>query len=360
MKKLIFTLSGTLIAAMFIVFACGNATNEALYWTDPPSSADTLYQNPLFEPDLADPSFVRAPDGWFYAYGTENDWATGVHRITPIVRSKTLTKWEYVGDAFAAKPTWKSDGGIWAPQIVYRNGTYYLYYSFSLWGDSNPGVGLATSAYPYGPFKDEGKVLDAASSGVGNSIDQYFIEVGSGRSKKFYLFWGSFRGIYGIEMSDDMKTTVGAKFQIAGDNFEATYIHPKDGKFYFFGSTNSCCEGKNSRYRVTVAVASSITGPYKTKAGVDIIANGLTGTPFLDGSVESGWVGPGHNSEIITDDHGRDFILYHAIDYTNDLLPGGATRRPLMMDEVLWVDGWPTIAGGVPSNTKKTAPYFNK
>jgi hypothetical protein len=31
------------------------------------------------------------------------------------------------------------------------------------------------------------------------------------------------------------------------------------------------------------------------------------------------------------------------------------------MDEVLWgEDGWPYIEGGVPSNTKKTAPYFDK
>jgi len=30
-----------------------------------------------------------------------------------------------------------------------------------------------------------------------------------------------------------------------------------------------------------------------------------------------------------------------------------------MMDEIIWdADGWPTISGAVPSNTKKAAPYF--
>ncbi|GHT12713.1 arabinan endo-1,5-alpha-L-arabinosidase [Bacteroidia bacterium] len=360
MKKLLTLVSCTALLVVFIAFACGSSNDGVLVWNDPPTSADTLYQNPLFEPDVADPSFMRANDGWFYAYGTENTWSPGVTRIVPIVRSKTMKRWEYVADAFTkdTKPAWKTDGGIWAPQIVFRNGTYYLYYSFSKWDDSNPGIGLATSPYPYGPFTDQGKVFDAQSIDVPNSIDQFFIEVGEGRNKKRYLFWGSFRGIYGIEMADDMKTTMGAKFKIAGNGFEATYIYPKNGKFYFFGSSASCCEGANSRYRVSVAAADDIKGPYKTKDGVDIIDNGREGTPFLVGDATTGWVGPGHNGEIITDDHGRDFIIYHAIAVNNPLLPNGATRRPLMMDEILWIDGWPTIAGNVPSSTQKTAPYF--
>lgn len=342
--------------------ACSNKNkDEMLVWNDPPTSADTLYQNPLFEPDLADPSFIRASDGWFYAYGTQNDWASGVTRIAPIVRSRNLVRWEYVADAFTptSKPSWHN-GGVWAPQIIFssRDGFYYLYYSLSTWGDSNPGIGVARSKYPYGPFEDLGKVLDTESSGVRNSIDQFYIEVGSGRNKKTYMFWGSFEGIWGIEMSGDMKTTVGEKFKIAGNRFEATYIYEKDGKFYYFGSTGNCCEGANSKYRLSVAVATSIKGPYKRKDGRGILDNDVEGTPFLVGSSEAGWVGPGHNAEIIKDDNGRYFMLYHAIAVSNPLLPNGATRRPLMMDEVVWKDGWPVIEGNVPSSTQKAAPYF--
>jgi arabinan endo-1,5-alpha-L-arabinosidase len=387
MKKILILAVGTLLLAISIAFACGSS-NGGVPANDPPAPVDTLpqnpsvpvdtlpqnppaptdtspivadvlYQNPLFEPDVADPSFIRANDGWFYAYGTENTWSPGVTRVVPIVRSQTMVEWEYVANAFTVKPTWKQGGGgIWAPQIVFRNNTYYLYYSFSKWGDSNPGIGLATSQYPYGPFTDQGKVFDAQSMGVANSIDQFFIEAGEGNSLKRYLFWGSFQGIYGIEMAEDMKTTVGEKFKIAGNGFEATYIYPKNGKFYFFGSSGNCCEGANSQYRVSVAVADNIKGPYKTKTGVNILGDNREGTPFLVGDAATGWVGPGHNGEIITDDHGRDFILYHAIAVSNPLLPNGATRRPLMMDEIIWVDGWPTIAGGVPSSTQKTAPYF--
>jgi arabinan endo-1,5-alpha-L-arabinosidase len=361
MKQLCLT-TILLLFLCLLATACNDDKNEVLIWNDPPTAADTLYQNPLFEPDLADPSFIRASDGWFYAYGTQNDWAQGITRITPIARSKNLVKWEFVANAFETKPSWKSEGGIWAPQIVLNSldGYYYLYYSFSLWGDANPGIGVAKSQYPYGPFEDLGKVLDSQSSGVPNSIDPFYIETGSGRNKKNYLFWGSFAGIWGIEMSNDMKTTTGAKFKIAGNGFEGTYIYPKDGKFYFFGSSGNCCEGANSQYRLSVAVADNIKGPYKTKDGRSILNDGVEGTPFLRGDKNTGWVGPGHNGEIIQDDNGRYFILYHAIANDNPLLFNGATRRPLMMDEVIWTDGWPAIENSVPSNTKKPAPYFGE
>lgn len=366
-KKMI--LAGLFLSCMLFTTACnGQKQIEDLYWTDPPTSADTLYQNPIFEPDLADPSFIRSADEngekWFYAYGTENTWAEGVHRITPIVRSKDLIKWEYIGDAFTpqSRPKWH-DGGIWAPQISFNSndGMYYLYYSNSKWGDDNPGIGVARSKFPYGPFEDLGKVLDAKSSGVGNSIDQFYIQTGEGRNRKSYLFWGSFRGLYGQEInSTDMKTLIGEKFKIGGNMFEGVYIYPHGGKFWLFASSGNCCEGVNSKYRLSVACADNIRGPYKTKEGKNIIDDWVEGTPFLTGDASKGWVGPGHNAEIIKDDKGRYFILYHAISVTNPLLHGGATRRPLMIDQINWQeDGWPEIEGGTPSNTQKAAPYFS-
>lgn len=102
MKRIFISTLGLIpITLMLFAWACTNNHNEEdLYWNDPPTTADTVYQNPVFEPDLADPSVIRAADGWFYAYGTQNHWASGINRITPIVRSRNLVKWEYVADAF--------------------------------------------------------------------------------------------------------------------------------------------------------------------------------------------------------------------------------------------------------------------
>jgi len=315
------------------------------------------YINPVFEPDLADPTIIKATDGYFYAYGTENIWSEGIHHIVPIVRSKDLVNWRYLCDAFTTKPAWKNTGDIWSPCIICTNNKYYLYYSFSAWGDSNPGIGLAVSSYPFGPFSDLGKVFDSNSIGVKNSIDPFYFE---DRGKK-YLFWGSFKGIYGIEMANDMMTIVGSKFKIAGNMFEAAYIYFKNGKYYFFGSSGNCCEGKDSKYRISVAVADNIKGSYTTKDGLFILLNNQEGTPFLVGDENNKWVGPGHNSEIITDNDGKEFILYHSIDYGNPLLLGSVTRRPLLLDEIFWDEtGWPYITDNKPSQYIRVSPHFTK
>ena len=49
------------------------------------------------------------------------------------------------------------------------------------------------------------------------------------------------------------------------------------------------------------------------------------------------FVGTGHNSEIVTDKAGNDWIFYHAVKVAN---PKG---RVLMMDKVEWIDGWPFV-----------------
>ena len=58
------------------------------------------------------------------------------------------------------------------------------------------------------------------------------------------------------------------------------------------------------------------------------------------------FVGPGHNSQLLTDKDGRDWILYHS--YCRDNTSGG---RYLMLDEIVWEDGWPRLAKYGPSST---------
>jgi arabinan endo-1,5-alpha-L-arabinosidase len=109
---------------------------------------------------------------------------------------------------------------------------------------------------------------------------------------------------------------------------------------------------------VNVAVSTNMKGPYYDKNSTAILNDGQFGSPFLSGSQAAGWVGPGHNSKIVTDDAGNDYFLYHAIDVSKPLLPGGATRRPLMMDKIIWSNGWPVIPGGTPGKGVQIAPVI--
>ena len=156
----------------------------------------TYYTNPVFEPTFADPTIVKADDGYYYAYATEDYWE-GKDHLVAVIRSKDLVKWSYLTDAFQIKPAWKQ-GGLWAPNVFRYDGKYFMFYSLSIWGDSNPGIGLASSDQPQGPFTDLGKFFLELRSRVSNSIDPCFFQ--DPVSGKLYIFWGSFRGIYGREL----------------------------------------------------------------------------------------------------------------------------------------------------------------
>jgi arabinan endo-1,5-alpha-L-arabinosidase len=60
------------------------------------------------------------------------------------------------------------------------------------------------------------------------------------------------------------------------------------------------------------------------------------------------WVGPGHNA-VLTDFDGQDWFLYHAVDRNDPYFAGavGFTKRPALIDPLDWVDGWPTVRGGL-------------
>ena len=323
------------------------------------SPKNDTYQNPVFEPVLADPTVIQDPKTkLFYAYGTQDNWDDGKgSRLVPILESKDMVNWSYVGPAFDTKPNWKEAGGIWAPDINLVDGKYYLYYSFSTWGDKNPGLGLAISDFPKGPFIDQGKLLDSESANVPNSIDPFFME----DNGKKYIFWGSFsdspkQGTFALELTPDGKKILnGQKHKIAAGDYEAVTIYKKEGYFYFLGSKGSCCEGANSKYHVLTARSKNLLGPYLDKEGRDIKERNH-GSLILEGS--DSIVGPGHTSGIIKDAKGKDWIFYHAIDKNNGKLGNGTSRRMLMLDPLNWKEGWPLIGTGKPERNKTQKPII--
>ena len=293
-----------------------------------------VYRNPVIDYSLPDPSVIRGDDGFFYLYATEDI------RNLPIHRSKNLTDWEYVGTAFTdqTRPDFEEKGGIWAPDINKIGGKYVLYYSMSAWGGEwTCGIGCATADNPAGPFTDHGKMFRSNEIGVKNSIDPFYIE-DSGRK---YLFWGSFRGIYAVELSDDGLSVKEGEVprKIAGTAYEGTYIHKKGGYYYLFASIGSCCEGLRSTYTTVVGRSKDLLGPYVDKEGNRMLDNCHE---ILIHKSDS-FVGTGHNSEIVSDKDGNDWVLYHAVSVEN---PDG---RVLMLDRVDWQGGWPVVAGDVPS-----------
>ena len=308
------------------------------------------FKNPVFEPVLADPTVLKDPNtNLFYAYGTQDKMDnSGVSLLVPILESADMVQWRLVGTAFQERPNWKKNGGIWAPDINMLNGKYYLYYSLSTWGDPNPGIGLAISDSPKGPFVDQGKLFDSKDIDVPNSIDPFFYA----EKGKNYLFWGSFsdhenQGTFAIELTADGRKIINKhKVKIAAGDFEAVTIYKKDSYYYFIGSKGSCCEGANSQYHVLVGRSKNILGPYSDQNGADLKTRGK-GTLILSGNELI--AGPGHTSKVIKDAAGKEWIYYHAIDKKQGKLANGTNRRMLMLGELMWKDGWPNISNGIPT-----------
>jgi arabinan endo-1,5-alpha-L-arabinosidase len=309
---------------------------------EPVEDNENRYRNPVVDYSLPDPTIILADDGYFYLYATEDI------RNIPIHRSEDLVNWKSVGTAFtdATRPTFEPNGGLWAPDINIINGKYVLYYSMSVWGGEwTCGIGVATADKPEGPFTDHGKLFRSNEINVQNSIDPFYIE----EEGKKYLFWGSFRGIYAIELSDDgLSLKPGAeKQQVAGTAYEGVYIHKRNGYYYMFASIGSCCEGLNSTYTTVVGRSDNLFGPYLDKQGRSMTEN------YHEVIIQKNqkFVGTGHNSEIVQDKAGQDWIFYHAVSVEK---PKG---RVLMLDQVGWENDWPSIEGGTPSLEAKK-PIF--
>ena len=306
----------------------------------------STYTNPVTKYSLPDPTVIRAADGYFYMYATED-----THNV-PVYRSRDLVKWRYASTAFtdATRPMdFVPNGSIWAPDINYIDGKYVLYYSKSEWGKTwECGIGVAVSDRPNGGFHDAHKLFISSEIGIENCIDPFFISV-DGHN---YLFFGSFHDIYGVELTADglslMPDTEPKK--IAGGLIEATMIVPHDGYYYLIGSAGTCCEGANSTYRLVMARSRNIFGPYVDRNGRSAAANHFS--PLLNKSPEV--YGPGHCSEFVTDDAGQTWVLYHGFQASN--VDAG---RVVYLDRVQWgADGWPQIQGMRPS-VEAEAPVFN-
>ena len=338
-KQKVFTLLITIFSLQSSLIACaGNGLGNG------DQNENKVYHNPVVAQSLPDPTIIKAPDGWFYLYATEDI------RNIPIHKSKDLVNWEFVGTAFTneTRPGFEPKGGLWAPAISFIKGKYVMYYSMSVWGGEwTCGIGVATADSPEGPFTDQGKLFRSNEIQVQNSIDPFCME----ENGKRYLFWGSFRGIYAIELTEDglaLKPDA-EKRQIAGTAYEGVYIFKKDGWYYLFASIGSCCEGIKSTYTTVAGRSGNLFGPYVNKTGQSMMEN--KHEILIHGNER--FAGTGHNSDIVEDDAGNTWMFYHAVDKNN---PKG---RMLMLDEIQWKDGWPFVEDSSPSPEWKV-PVFSK
>lgn len=315
-----------------------------------------MYDNPVLDRDFPDPSVLTSPvDGWWYAYATQSLTPDGVDIDIQVARSRDLVSWDHLGDALPTKPIWASSTqDFWAPHVAARDGGYVMYYS----ADPDAGGGLylavATAASPAGPFTDVGAPLECGESFV-NIDPMAFRDPAEGR---WWLFWGSgFEPIRARELAaDGLGFAVGSEATtvlepdpyLEYENLiEGAWVIARDGYYYLFYAGDSCCVNPN--YAVLVARSRAVTGPYEKLAA----ARAAESSAILE--ADGPWEVPGHNA-VVTDAAGQDWLLYHAINRDERFGPRDSLVRKLLLDRVTWVDGWPTVEGGVASDGSRNGP----
>ena len=326
-----------------------------------------LYENPVWPMPTADPAVIRADDGAFYVYATQGIDADSIMCNIQVLRSYDLINWTHLGDALPKKPKWAhSTQNFWAPHVTRHENKYYMYYSAEPDAEVKTGTDLglclavAVSDNPVGPFIDSGSPL-ISGDGFDNIDPMVFNDPVSGKN---FLYWGSgFKPLKVKELADDMISfkddAPGIELIKAfgpgyGFLVEGSWVIYRDGYYYLFYSGDNCC-GERAHYAVMVARSKNPTGPF------EVYCDGRDdGCPILAEGAR--WMACGHNS-IITDDDGRDWIMYHAIDRSDRVIHKynkSQDKRVLMIDPIEYRDGWPRVVGDYPSETECSAPRVNR
>lgn len=252
-----------------------------------------------------DPSVVKRADGSYLVAHTGNNIAlkTSTDRIA----------FRNAGTVFPNGAPWTTTytGGsrnLWAPDLSYRNGQYYLYYAASTFGSNRSAIFLATSpSGNSGTWTDRGLVIETRTTDNFNAIDPDLVVDDQGR---WWLSFGSFwSGIKLVALNPATgkrsDSTIRAIAGRGGGAIEAPNIVKRGSYYYLFVSFDRCCQGAASTYRVMVGRSTSVTGPYTDRGGVAMNSGGGTEILAGQGSVH----GPGHE-DVLADNDG-DVLFYH-------------------------------------------------
>jgi arabinan endo-1,5-alpha-L-arabinosidase len=302
-----------------------------------------------------DPVMIKQGDT-YYIFATGN----GIS----VFSSKDMKSWKPENKVFEKPPEWALQtvsgftGHIWAPDISFYNGQYFLYYSISSFGKNTSAIGLAINktlnpADADYKWIDQGMIVQSIPGrDLWNAIDPNIAMDNDGYSwMVFGSFWEGMKMVKLIPNRTALSKpeewyTVAKKKRTAflpdnkaGDApIEAPFIFKKNarlpdgqGYYYLFVSWDYCCRGKESTYKVVVGRSKTITGPYLDKEGKSMFEGG--GTLVMQGNDD--YAGAGHNSAYTFDN--KDYFVFHAY----DLKDGGQSK--LKIREMKWVDNWPVV-----------------
>ncbi len=324
----------------------------------PPAAATSgAVTSAITAPRTHDPSTI-VKDGGEYWYFSTGPGIVSRH-------SKDLATWTAGPPVFETPPAWAEEavpghrGYFWAPEVIYRQGKYHLYYSISTFGKNRSVIALATTptldpGSPKYHWTDEGPVIRSQPGDRYNAIDPAVL---ADTDNRLWMAFGSFwSGLKLVELdpaSGKLKDPDARRTQRAPETslhalaqapeIEAAGLTFHGGHYYLFVNHGLCCKGLNSTYEIRMGRSQTITGPYLDASGADLRNGGGT---LLLGS-QGRFHGPGHAGFLTRAEPtplgfptpaGETLMSFHYYDANNRGQPALGLRR------VTWTrDGWPSV-----------------
>lgn len=231
---------------------------------------DSLAANP-FVTDIytADPSARVWADGRLYVYPS--------HDVAPprgcdlmdkyhVYSTDDMVHWKDHGQILESSqvPWGREEGGfMWAPDCVYKNGTYYFYFPHPSGTDWNNTwkVGIATSKYPDRDFKVQGYI-----EGLGNAFSMIDPNVFIDDDGQAYFYWGGGGRCVGAKLKDNMVELAEPLRPMEGlkDFHEGTWVFKRNGVYYLTYADNHVENGRGAN-RLNYAIGKTPFGPWEYK-----------------------------------------------------------------------------------------------
>jgi GH43 family beta-xylosidase len=309
------------------------------------------YLNPVYHRDFPDP-FVLKYLGEYWAYGT-GFWDDG--RAFGILRSSDLVHWQPVGGAMEPLP-----GGhtcYWAPELLYDNGRFYLYYSVG--NEETMQIRVAVANHPAGPFVDSGHTLTREPFAIDahvftdddgrrylfyatDFLDHSHIGTGTVYDEMldFYTLAGrpqpATRACYDWQVYHPQRPEKGG---VRWHTVEGSFVLKRKGLYYHLFSGGNW---QNPSYGVGYATSPTLDRPDEWPQACD----GERVLPVLR-TIPGVVIGPGHNSVVRGPDNRQLYCVYHRWDTA-------ANGRVPAIDRLDWAGERLLVLG--PSHTPQPIP----
>ncbi|MBR5312827.1 MAG: family 43 glycosylhydrolase [Clostridia bacterium] len=277
----------------------------------------TSYRNPICEG--ADP-FILLHEGKYYHY------ATNAPDGYLVYESDDLVHWENRGYCLRKEDV-QGDKWFWAPEIMHRNGKFYMIYT------SDEHIGIAVADSPLGPFKQEKQRFLSER----NAIDGDFFTDDDGQ---IYLYYVRFTGgnvIHGARLDLDTMTLdeenevrlIAAEEEWEthmGRVAEGPFMLKHNGRYYLTYSAN---DYRSIDYAIGYAVSESPLGPFVK----------YEGNPILHRNENVN--GVGHHSFTYSKDGKQMICVYHRHRTMTEIHPRTTCIDKAWFDDdgVLHIDG---------------------